>query len=130
MSVNLIALTMNTANLAQQIDFYKGLGFDLEPIKISKGSEFYRARPRVSSPGPQGILFEINLFGLQDKANSATPILQLCFSVGNLEEVFRNLTRIVGVESLLDPTDMPDGRKAIVKDPDGNSIEIIESKAR
>jgi lactoylglutathione lyase len=127
MSVKLIALTMNTANLPDQIEFYKGLGFVLEPVRVSKGSEYFRARPRDSSAGAQGILFEINLFGLQDKVNSATPILQLCFSVAELDEVYKKLSSVPGVQSLLEPTDMPDGRKAIVKDPDGNSIEIIEA---
>ena len=125
MAVKLISITLNTSNLDGQIRFYKALGFEIETVKVSKGSECYRARPAIGDR--QSIGFEINIFGLKDKKNSATPIIQLAFSVVDFDKVFRQLTAIEGVEVLMDPTDLPDGRKAIVKDPDGNSIEISKS---
>ncbi len=128
MPVKLIAITLNTSNLPQQIQFYQALGFDVETVKVSKGSECYRARPK-SKNKDQNIGFEINLFGLKDKKNSVTPIFQLCFLVEELDQVYDKLAAIKGVETLMDPTDMPDGRKAIVKDPDGNSIEIIKANS-
>lgn len=126
MSVKLISVTLNTSNLPQQIEFYKALGFNVETIKVAKGSEFFRAKP-VGPSSDSKTQFEINLFGLKDKKNSATPIFQLSFMMDEIDLVYQKLAVIEGVVSLLDPTDMPDGRKAIVKDPDGNSIEIVKT---
>lgn len=123
MSIRLMSITLNTAKLTEQVEFYSALGFRLEKVKVAKGSEYFRAALPEASATSAG--FEIRIYGLQDKKNSATPSLQYCFSVVGVEETFKKVQAISGVSVLMDPTVMPDGLMAIVKDPDGNSIELI-----
>lgn len=117
MSIKLKAITINTANLQGLRDFYTGLGLQFEKAAVFRGSEVYRAVL-------DGI--EISLFGMMDRNNAPTPPLQLSFQVQQMENVVGTIKRIPGVSVLLEPTDLPDGRKTILKDPDGNSVEIIQ----
>jgi hypothetical protein len=46
--------------------------------------------------------------------------------ITNIDKTVAELVSVPGAMSILDPTDMPDGKKAIVLDPDGNSIELCQ----
>lgn len=117
MSSELISVTLNTANLAALVEFYSFLGFPLKKASVSHGSELYRAQ--------QGNI-ELCLFGLVEKKNTASPVLQLGFHVSALKDLFPWIKCVDGVTVILEPTELPGGLKAIVKDPDGNSVELIE----
>ena len=117
MSIKLISLTLNSPNPSNVVEFYSSLGFKFQPVKVSRGSELYRAI--------QGEV-ELCVFAMLDKKNAGTPTLQLGFKVENLDRIYSLLSGVAGVTTLMEPTDLPDGKMAILKDPDGNSIEITQ----
>ena len=118
MSVDVKSITINTSQLSLQLEFYKCLGLDLKTQKVEKGSAVYRAQVK---PG-----IEFCLFGVLERKNAGSPALQLLFEVKNIDLIFEKLKSIPGTFVILDPTDLPDGRKSIIKDVDGNAIEIIQ----
>jgi hypothetical protein len=69
---------------------------------------------------------EFSLYSIQSPKKSEIPSLQLGFKITELEKTVGQLTQIPGVMSILDPTHMPDGKKAVILDPDGHAIELIE----
>lgn len=100
------------------LEFYRIIGFQFKAIKVDKGSEVYRA---VHG----GV--EFSLYSIKNTQKSQIPSLQLGFRITDLEKSVSQLQNVNGAMSILDPTDMPDGKKAIVLDPDGHSIELIEN---
>jgi predicted enzyme related to lactoylglutathione lyase len=121
MAVYLISVTLNTANLQDQIQFYKAIGFNMKRVQIEKGGEVYRAHLNDDKNS-----FEINLFGMGERQDSSIPSVQFCFTVSSVDEVFSAIKKIPSVTSILDPTNMLEGRKAVVNDPDGNSVEFLQ----
>lgn len=117
MSLVITSITIMTPQLQDMLAFYRIIGFDFVAQKVDKGSELFRAHQES---------LEFSLYASQQVAKSQTPSLQLGFKVSNLEEVVRNLAKIPGVHCILDPMEMPDGKRAIVLDPDGHSIDLIE----
>jgi hypothetical protein len=97
--------------------FYQFVGFEFKATKVDKGSEVYRA---VHG----GV--EFSLYSIQNPQRSHIPSLQLGFMITNIDKTVAELVSVPGAMSILDPTDMPDGKKAIVLDPDGNSIELCQ----
>lgn len=85
---------------------------------MSRGSQVSRAQ--------QGEV-EICISGVMNKINSGTPALHLRFQVEDLEGVFEKISAIPGVTVLLGVTQLSDGKKMILSDPDGNSIEVTEA---
>lgn len=119
MRLELTSIIINTANLESMLRFYGFLGVKFECKKISQGSECYMALVN-------GV--ELTIYGGKVTERTRSPDLQLTFKIERLETVFNDLVRIKGIETLLDPTDLPDGKKAIFLDPDGRAIELIEAK--
>ncbi|MNS93349.1 Glyoxalase-like domain protein [compost metagenome] len=99
------------------LSFYKLVGFEFKGIKVDKGSEVYRALHG-------GV--EFSLYSITNPQRSTIPSLQLGFNITDLEKTVAGLVQIPGAMCILDPTDMPDGKKAIVLDPDGHSIELCQ----
>jgi lactoylglutathione lyase len=119
MSVILKSISINTSQLPLQLEFYRALGLDLKAQKVEKGSQVYKADIQ---PG-----VEFCLFGVMERKNAGSPPAQIQFSVENLEQVFDKIKSIPSIFVILDPTDLPDGKKAILKDVDGNAIELIQN---
>ncbi len=117
MPVDLKSISLNTCQLSLQLEFYRALGLDLKAQKVDKGGNVYRAQ--LSS----GI--EFCLFGVMERKHAGSPAVQLEFRIKDIDSVFAKIKSIPGVFVILDPTDLPDGRKAIVKDLDGNAVELI-----
>lgn len=69
---------------------------------------------------------EFSLYAAANCAKAQVPSLQLGFKISELEKTVEQLTQVPGAMCILDPTDMPDGKKAIVLDPDGHSIELCQ----
>lgn len=97
--------------------FYQIIGFQFTVAKVDKGSEIQRAIHN-------GV--EFSLYSISRAADSVIPRLQLGFKVLELEKAVHNLRAIPGVICVMEPTVMPDGKKAIVLDPDGHAIELSE----
>ena len=117
MMPELTSLIINTAHPEEMLQFYGRLGLEFECKQISKGGQCHRAF--LGS-------VELTLYETKTPSASHRPDLQLTFRIQNLEKVCADLGQIKGVECLMDPTLLPDGNKAILLDPDGRAIELIE----
>ena len=99
------------------LGFYQIVGFHFSATKVDKGSEMHRAQHN-------GV--EFTLYANKNAEVSRAPSLQLGFKVSNLTETVEKIKAIPNAMCILDPTQMPDGFKAIVLDPDGHAIELCE----
>lgn len=110
-------VTINTANMPDMLEFYRAIGLDLQMKKISLGSQIYSTK--VGN-------VEFQLYGINVKDPSATPPMQLSFEVDNLDLVFSQLSLLSGVDVIMEPTELVDGKRTIILDPDGQSVEITQ----
>lgn len=117
MSLLITSITINTPHLQDMLNFYRIIGFQFIASKVDKGSEVYRATQNS---------VEFSLYSLANAQKSQIPSLQLGFKIPELEKTVGELIQVPGAMCILDPTDMPDGKKAIVLDPDGHSIELCQ----
>lgn len=99
------------------LGFYQIIGFTFANNKVDKGSEMHRALHK-------GV--EFSLYSNKNVEASRVPSLQLGFQVTDIDSTVEKLKAVPGAMCILDPTDMPDGKKAIVLDPDGHSIELCQ----
>ncbi len=58
----------------------------------------------------------------------AAPNFQFSFKVRNVDELVGKLLASHLCQVILAPQEMPDGRKAIVLDPDEHSVELMENR--
>lgn len=117
MNAKLTSITLNTPHLEDMLSFYKILGVKFLESKVDKGSQVQRA----VIGDMEFALYSINL-----GSEKPVPRLQLSFVIANLEKTIQEVCSVPNVMSILDPTVMPDGKKAIVLDPDGHSVELKE----
>ena len=117
METQLNCITLNTAHLDSMLRFFQTLDLECFPKGVEKGGQYYR--------GFCGGV-EINLYSLPSTVRERSPNFQLSFVVSDLDSRFAKLCEIPWVQSVLDPTLLPDGKKAILIDPDGRSIELTE----
>ncbi len=117
MSLLITSITINTPHLQNMLGFYQIIGFNFSATKVEKGSEMHRALDK-------GV--EFSLYANKNVEVSRVPSLQLGFKVTDLDATVEKLKEIPGVTCVLDPTDMPDGKMAIVLDPDGHAIELVQ----
>jgi len=93
------------------------LGVDLTPTDHSQKPWSQEAAPTVFSPFPQ----DTDYFG--DSAKH----WMINFRVDDLDAMVEQL-RAAGIEVTNDPEKYPNGRFARLRDPEGNPIELWESK--
>lgn len=117
MSLLITSITINTSHLQDMLNFYRNIGFQFTASKVDKGSEVHRALHN-------GV--EFSLYAISQVTTSVVPTLQLGFKLTDLDGTVSKLLAVKGVTCILDPTEMPDGKKAIVLDPDGNAIELCQ----
>jgi predicted enzyme related to lactoylglutathione lyase len=117
MSLVFTSITINTAHLQDMLSFYSVIGFKFQAHKVDKGSEVHRALHN-------GV--EFSLYCIQNPQKAQIPSVQLGFSVTDLEKTVGELAAIPGAMCILDPTQMPEGKCAIVLDPDGHALNLKE----
>lgn len=115
--VEMICLTLKTKNIDSMKQFYSGLFNGMELKEIRAGGVSYVAR----SGNIEFILFPDEL------SEVTSPKLQLSFRVTDLPKHFEAARSVSGVEVLMDVMDLPEGGTAMVLDPDGNSVQLIEA---
>lgn len=99
------------------LGFYQIIGFQFTASKVDKGTEVYKSQLG-------GV--EFSLYSTEGAQIPPIPNFQLGFTVTNLDKIVSDLVKIPGVSCILDPTQMPDGRKAIVLDPGGHAVALCE----
>ncbi len=104
---------------AQDIDrlasFYTALGFHFTKHRHGQGPE------HLSSTLGETV-FEIYPAG---SANESTAATRLGFSVPSLSNTLGQL-RAMNATVLIEPSDTPFGRRAVVKDFEGHKVELYE----
>lgn len=116
MSATLRSLVIATSQIKDVLRFYENLGLTFKIKKVSLGTEYYWT---LANGLEIGFLEKI---GIQQDTQ---PHYMLSFRVKNIDDVFQQMVshKFIGI---MDPTDFEEGRKAIIMDPDGRSVEIIE----
>ncbi len=117
MQSKLFRITLNSAQPDLLLRFYSILGFQFSQKAIDKGSSAW-----------VGQLGEVNLevFSVKESFSNNSPGVQMSFhvkSVENLIKAFREMKSQVMIE----PMQTKNGIMAIVMDPDGRAIELLES---
>ncbi|YCM43434.1 VOC family protein [Verrucomicrobiaceae bacterium 227] len=92
-------------------DFYELLGLRFTLHKHGKGAEHYA----WESPA---FVFEI-----YPESGTSSEGARVGFSVPDVDSTIANL-RDAGCKVVSDPKDSPWGRRAVVRDPDGHSVEL------
>ena len=117
MAVKLVTLAFNSGRQAAMVDFYRALGANLQRKQISKGGESFF-----------GILgnLEIEIYSIAKKASLASPDFSMRFQVLDIAATIQKVKQLPDFEIIMDIEMLPDGKKAIVVDPDGHSVELIQ----
>ncbi len=118
MGIVFTSITVNTPNLENMVRFYEVLGCEFSKVKVNNGGDLFRS-------ALEG--FELSLLSIKSAQMVGNPKVMMGFKVNNFESKIELLISIPGVIFILDPTDMPDGRKAIIQDPDGHTVELLEN---
>lgn len=119
MSSKLTSITLNTALLNEMLQFYRLIGVEFTATAVAKGGQVYRAQIGA---------LEFSLISVPNVEKKQTPAMQLSFSVADLEDRVQKLGAVQGAMSILEPTEMPDGKKAIWLDPEGRAVELCETR--
>lgn len=116
----LLAIRINTSSLETQLEFFRALGVDFKEKKIKNAGSLYS--------GLMGDLEVIVSDSLSAK-QAGQPLMSVRLEVRDLEEVWNRIKLIPGLETVMDLQDLPDGKTAVVLDPDGRAFELTESVA-
>ena len=117
MQSKLFRITLNTAQPDLLLRFYSLLGFQFNEKKIDKGSRAW-----------QGCLgdFTLEIFSIKESFSNKTPGVQMSFQVTGMENLIQQF-RALKVQIMIEPTETKSGFMSIVIDPDGRSVELIQS---
>ncbi len=118
MSVKLLTLSFNSDQQPAMSAFFESLGAAMTKKQVRAGSEVYKG----SLAG-----VELVIYGIAKKEKAPSPDFSLRIEVAKIEPIVEKLKSVPGVQVVMDIEMMPDGKKAIVLDPDGHSVEIVEA---
>lgn len=113
--VRLSLLVLKTHQLERLCSFYQALGMALQPEQHGSGPLHYSAELN-------GLILELYPLPLDQ---AVCRDVRLGFTVTNLNGLLASLEAI-GTEVAAAPRSGPWGRRAIVRDPDGRAVELVE----
>jgi lactoylglutathione lyase len=114
--VSLTLLVLKTHQVGQLRAFYQTLGVDLVEEKHGKGPVHFAGRVG-------DIVIEVYPF--PEDGNLVDSSTRLGFVVENVAEVIRAHEGI-GTKIVMPPKETAGGLQAVVKDPDGRSVELTQ----
>ena len=117
-SPSLNLLVIRSPDMERAVTFYRALGLEFTKHAHGTGPQHYTAEMGA-------LVFEIYP---QTAKSSPTTSTRLGFSVASLDETLQALSEIDAI-IITPPTDSEWGRRAIVKDLDGHTVELVEQKA-
>ena len=117
MNAKLLSLQLNTPDLETLCQFFQCLGAQLKEVKVKKGSSYFMA-----DMGP----FDLKIFSIPQRQRSSTPDLSLRVQVQEIEKVVAELKKMSQVGIIMDVEFLNEGKTALVSDPDGRLIELLE----
>ncbi len=109
--VNLVVI--RSSDMEASKAFYERIGLTFASHRHGKGARHYACEMG-------SMVFEI--YPLREVTSAGT---RLVFQVSDVDALMATLSA-VGVDVLSTPQDSPWGRRAVVRDPDGHSIELTE----
>lgn len=112
-------LVIRSPNIDRAVTFYQRMGLSLHRHSHGKGPEHYAS-------DVDGFIFEIYP---QKNADEITTNTRFGFSVNHVDGVVE-LLREVHATIVTEPTDTEWGRRAVVKDFDGHTIELVTPRNR
>jgi lactoylglutathione lyase len=116
MQSKLFRITLNSSQPDLLLRFYSLLGFQFSQKSIDKGSRAW-----------QGQLGDVSLevFGILETYSNKVPGVQMSFNVKGLDSLVAQF-RMLNAQIMMEPLDLKTGKMAIVMDPDGRSVELIQ----
>jgi len=114
LTVTLNLIVIKSKNLEESVAFYEELGLQFQKEQHGKGPEHYACEL-------DQLVFEI--YPAAQQANE----IRIGFNIENMERIIASLT-LRGAEVITEPRVSPWGKRAVVKDPDGNSVELLEKE--
>jgi lactoylglutathione lyase len=114
--VSLTLLVLKTRQVEQFRRFYQTLGMEMTEERHGKGPVHFSARAGT---------VVVEVYPLGDDGNPVDFSTRLGFGVENLAEVIRGLEAI-GTNVVKAPKETDLGWQAVVKDPDGRSVELTQ----
>ena len=109
-------LVLKTRQVEQLRLFYQTLGIELVEERHGKGPVHFAGRVG-------GVVIEV--YPLADDGIPVDPSTRLGFAVENLAEVVQALHGI-GTKIVTEPQETTWGFQAVVRDPDGRSVELTQ----
>lgn len=116
--VSLTLLVLKTHQVEQLRAFYQNLGVDLIEEQHGKGPVHFAGRASA---------VVIEVYPLLDYGSPVDSSTRLGFVVENVADVIRALEGI-GTKIVMPPKETAWGFQAVVKDPDGRSVELTEAR--
>ena len=116
--VSITLLVLKTRQFEQLRLFYQTLGVDLVEEKHGSGPVHFAGRAG-------DVVIEV--YPLPDDGTPVDSSTRLGFAVKNVAEVIRALEGI-GTKIVTPPKETAWGFQAVVKDPDGRSVELTETR--
>ena len=107
-------LVIRSSNIERAVTFYEKLGMRFERHAHGKGPEHYACETR-------GFVFEIYP---QRDDNDATTNTRIGFNVESVDGALQLLNEL-DVEVVAPAKDSEWGRRAVVRDPDGHTVELV-----
>ena len=116
MTLLLNLVVIRAVNLQQSLQFYGWLGLEFAPHRHGTGPEHYACQLGT-------LTFE--LYPRSDAAQS-TSATRIGFRVNGLDALLEILQKH-SVPIISPPKESPWGRRAVVADPDGHRVELVEA---
>jgi len=114
MSISLNLVVIQSSNLENSVSFYQSFGLIFNKEQHGKGPEHYACELN-------NLVFEI--YPRSDEMVYGS--LRIGFNVENLEQIVENVRSKKGT-IISEPTMSRWGKRAVVQDPDGHKIELLE----
>lgn len=116
--VSLSLLVLKTRQVEQLRALYQTLGVDLVEERHGKGPVHFAGRAGA---------VVIEVYPLSDDGSPVDSSTRLGFAVENVVEVISALERI-GTKIVTPPKETAWGHQAVVKDPDGRTVELTQPR--
>lgn len=112
--MRLRSVIIASSQLKKVLNFYQLLGLVFQKNHVSLGTEIYTSQIEN---------LEISFIEKNNIMMDSQPHYNFSFKVSDINSIFHDLTH-AGFIGILDPIEDKEGKKAILLDPDGRSVEI------
>ena len=116
LSVKPNLIVIRSLDIDMLAEFYSLLGCNFEKHSHGKGPEHYAHEF-------DGAVFEIYPI---KKGGPATVSVRIGFLVGSVDDTVKRMVKSGKGKLVSEPKDSPWGRRAVIDDPDGHRVELVQ----